>query len=260
MANIGASMAKLAGIATAVESVLRETFGRGNMVQSKTNYKPIDVEHYFTQAAASLEVLRAELPDLFGDFILRQDGPETEMSMKDTAGNPVYHYSRAQVERLSRDISQIIEIRTNSGESTSERQAPRRVFISHGRAKDWYEVQRFIEKDLGIETMELAQEVDGGQTIIEKLENRSDDCDSAVIVMSGDDADENGKPKVRENVMHEIGFFHGKFGRSRVILVHEDGVSVPTNLAGIVYTPYPKDKVSAAFHKLGKELAALYNL
>src|ERR1700761_5843753 len=36
--------------------------------------------------------------------------------------------------------------------------------------------------------------------------------------------------RVRENVMHEIGFFQGSYGRTFVVLLHEEGVNVPTNL------------------------------
>ena len=58
--------------------------------------------------------------------------------------------------------------------------------------------------------------------------------------------------------MHDIGYFHRKYRRSRVVLLHEDGVNVPANLAGIVFVPYPKGLVSAAFGVLARELRALY--
>ncbi|KXU91078.1 hypothetical protein CI15_00320 [Paraburkholderia monticola] len=261
MTTVAIAMAKLAGIQGAVRSALSEKVGRGGMtIHERSNFDPGQVGQYFDQAAANLATLRTELPNQYEDFVLGGVSPETQMSLKDAAGNTVFHYSRQQMERLARDIAQIIEIQVNSGEVARERKSPRRVFISHGRAKDWYEVQAHIERDLKIETMELAQEVSGSLTIVEKLETRSDDCDSAVIVMSGDDTDEEGKPKVRENVMHEIGFFHGKFGRQRVILLHEEGVSIPTNLAGIVYARYPNGTVQATFHVIDRELKALYNL
>ena len=136
-----------------------------------------------------------------------------------------------------------------------------RVFLSHGRSKDWYQVQAHIEKDLkhlGLQTLELAQEPSLGSTIIEKLEANAKRCDSAVIVMSGDDKDSADNLRARENVMHEIGYFQASYGRSKVILLHEDSVSVPTNLAGIVYVPYPKDSVDAAFAVMARELKAMY--
>jgi predicted nucleotide-binding protein len=63
---------------------------------------------------------------------------------------------------------------------------------------------------------------------------------------------------VRENVMHEIGYFHGRFGRDRVILLHEEGVNVPTNLAGIAYVPFPKGTIEVGLHVLMRELTAMY--
>jgi hypothetical protein len=41
-------------------------------------------------------------------------------------------------------------------------------------------------------------------------------------------------------------------------LLHEEGVNVPANLAGIVYVPYPKGLVSAAFGVMARELKAIY--
>jgi predicted nucleotide-binding protein len=119
-------------------------------------------------------------------------------------------------------------------------------------------VQPFIEKDVGLETIELAQEPALGRTVIEKLEDSADRCGSAVIVMTGDDTANGDESRVRENVMHEIGFFQGRYGRSAVILLHEEGVNMPTNLGGLVYLPFPKGGIEAAFHVLGRELSAFY--
>lgn len=255
------AMAKLAGIQKSVRSALDErVLSRGGMpTSSARNYfRPADVAHYFHQAAQQLEVLQKLLPELYGDFHKLPVEPEVPMLPGLDAGQP-NHYSRNQMERLARDIDQIFEIRANSGHIVPlTQEVLRKVFISHGRSKDWYEVQAHIEKDLKLNTLELAQEPSIGQTVIEKLETNSDNCDSAVIVMSGDDADADGLVKVRENVMHEIGYFQGKYGRSRVVLLHEEGVNVPSNLAGIVYVAYPKGKIDATFGKLDRELKAMY--
>lgn len=71
---------------------------------------------------------------------------------------PVY-FSRAQVERLIRDIDQIFEIRANSELEQPKREAARCVFITHGRSNDWRAVQTFIEKDVGLPTIELPPSV-----------------------------------------------------------------------------------------------------
>lgn len=152
----------------------------------------------------------------------------------------------------------VMKIETSQILNTAEQRLLRRVFISHGRSKDWLEVQVHIEKDMKIQSLELAQEANQGRTVIEKLEAGASSCDGAVIVMSGDDLDSEGKVRVRENVMHEIGFFHGRYGRSRMILLHEESVSVPTNLAGVVYVPYPKGMIHATFGVLDRELRHMY--
>lgn len=134
------------------------------------------------------------------------------------------------------------------------------MFITHGRSSDWRALQSFIEKDVGLATLELAQEANMGRTIIEKLIDNAARCDSAVIVMTGDDVVGEDEARVRENVMHEIGFFQGRYGRNVVILLHEDGVNIPTNLAGVAYVPFPKGSIEAAFHVLQRELKAIYKL
>jgi predicted nucleotide-binding protein len=208
---------------------------------------------YFERSEWLVRELREVAPDYYDDFPQVLQEPQLAMSEGPN------QYSREQVERLIRDLDQVLEIRANSQHARSASLvAEHRVFITHGHTTDWREVQAFLERDLKLLTVELSQEASGGTTIIEKLEQHAARCDTAVIVMSGDDQAEGGAVKARENVMHEIGFFQGKYGRQRVALLHEDGVNVPTNLSGIVYVPYPRGMVSAGFAVLARELAAMY--
>ncbi|WP_324595280.1 nucleotide-binding protein, partial [Accumulibacter sp.] len=193
-------------------------------------------------------------------------------------------FSRVQAERLLRDIDQMFEIYMVSklehakpkevgrpfsdpreggglnGRDVSSPKELRRVFISHGHADDWLKVQAYIEKDVKLGTRELAQEANMGNTIIEKLFDNARLCDSSVIVMTGDDVAHENVAKVRENVMHEIGFFQGSYGRGRVILLHEAGVNIPTNLGGVAVIPYPKGSITSIFYLLQRELKAIYSL
>jgi predicted nucleotide-binding protein len=119
-------------------------------------------------------------------------------------------------------------------------------------------VQAYIERDLDIRTLELAQEPNLGRTVLQKLDEESRRCTSAVIVMTGDDPVPEGSPHARENVLHEIGFFQGKFGLSAVCLLHEEGTNIPSNIHGLVYIPFPKGYVSATFGLLTRELKKFY--
>jgi predicted nucleotide-binding protein len=89
------------------------------------------------------------------------------------------------------------------------------------------------------------------------LKPKSNKCRVAIIVMSGDDTTDKGEIRARENVMHEVGFFQGKIGIRNVIILHEKGVNIPTNISGLVYHPYPKDAIKATYVDIANELNVL---
>jgi predicted nucleotide-binding protein len=136
---------------------------------------------------------------------------------------------------------------------------PRRVFVSHGTSTLWLEVQRFIEKNahLKLDVVELAEEPSKGLTIGEKLDTVSGQCSYAVIVMTADDLVADGA-RIRENVMHEIGFFQGRYGTNRVCLIREEDVNIASNLHGIVYCGFPRGNIRATLADLLRELRAAF--
>src|SRR5579862_3818105 len=98
-----------------------------------------------------------------------------------------------------------------------------KVFIVHGHDNEMkIAVARALEK-LGLESVILHERPDQGKTVIEKFIANSD-VGFAVILLSGDDLayPKTGKPKrarprARQNVILELGFFVGKLGRERVL-------------------------------------------
>lgn len=262
MSDIAITMAKLAGIRKAATAALAEKVNVARGGELRRSFEPDAVGYHFKQTAALVQILRELLPPLYADFQPIATEPTTELYQADREAPKRCNYGRDQLERLVRDIDQLLEIRANSElsqPSAASLTAPRRVFISHGRSNDWREVQAYIERDIGLSTLELAQEPNAGQTVIEKLEKNASGCDSAVIVMSGDDVDADGQARARENVMHEVGFFQAKYGRARVCLLHEEAVSIPTNLSGVVYIPFPRGGIGASFGVLARELKAVYD-
>ena len=255
-------LAKLAGVVPVLNGMLNENISRGRdngVTHTRTNFSPEQVRAYFLRVSALIEELRIVLPGHYGDLPPVQAEPDTEMSTPGPGVPAPWHYSRTQILGLIGRINEIFEIRANSELSQpSPTTVQLRVFITHGRSPDWRAVQAFVERDVGLSTVELAQEPNLGRTIVEKLEDGARRCDCAVIVMTGDDLANGDEVRVRENVMHEIGYFHGLYGRKNVVLLHEDGVNTPTNLAGIAYVPFPKGAVEAGFHVLQRELRAVY--
>lgn len=82
-----------------------------------------------------------------------------------------------------------------------------------------------------------------------------DQCDFAVAITHGDDeTTSRGKewPAPRDNVIFELGLFMGRLGRKRAILMEprEDGVKLPSDMAGVTTIPYvhdPKADTDAEF-------------
>ena len=116
----------------------------------------------------------------------------------------------------------------------------RRVFVVHGRDEAAKEaVARFLTK-LDLEPIILHERPNQGRTVIEKFEG-SADVDFAVVLLTPDDigqpADRSDepKPRARQNVIFELGYFVGRLGRSRVCALHKGGVEILSDYDGVLY-------------------------
>ena len=115
-----------------------------------------------------------------------------------------------------------------------------KVFIVHGHDGELKEsVARIIEKQ-GIEAIILSEKANQGRTIIEKFEEHSD-VGGAICLFTADDIGREksrpkGKPRARQNVVFEAGYFMGKLGRNRLVLLADSGIDTPSDLSGVVYT------------------------
>jgi predicted nucleotide-binding protein len=245
MDSITLPLAKLGAILKIVQPLIQDVRAR--------YLDPEVVVQYFESANRQFDSLRLARPDLFGDLPAR----EVPKSSGTTDFSGRGYIERGPVQQLMRDIEYVFEVRASSEPRVdAAKRREQRVFISHGRSNDWREVQAFLDKDVGVGTLELAQEPNRGRTVLQKLVEEANRCTYAVVVMTGDDVGPNGEARARENVMHEIGFFQGTYGLQNVTLLHEEGTNIPSNIHGLVYIPYPKGTISAALATLARELRA----
>ena len=124
----------------------------------------------------------------------------------------------------------------------------KKVFISHGHDSIAREkVKRFLSQEMGYEPIILNEQPGRqGLTIIEALERFSEGCVFAIVLITGDDMTTEGSRRARQNVIHELGYFQGRLGRKKVLLLIEDGIELPTNMAGLFHIPFNQD-VSETF-------------
>jgi predicted nucleotide-binding protein len=117
------------------------------------------------------------------------------------------------------------------------------IFIVHGRddARK-HEVARFLRALTAREPIILHEQANAGATLIEKFEKYASSTAYAVVIASADDfgglaGSDEAKPRARQNVVFELGFFFGTLGRAKVALLYEDGIERPSDVDGIVYLP-----------------------
>lgn len=238
--------AKLAGVYKTLTTILGP---QGDRHRLHLYFRPEIVEEIFDNYSKLIESLKETIPELYSDLPKRKLPEPTEGGSID----------RPFLEIMHRDIDYIFELNSQFLATHSQKEViQRRVFLSHGSSKDWMQIQSYIEKDLGIDTLELAQEPNKGRTVLQKLNDESYKCSYAVVVMTGDDVISDIETRARENVMHEIGFFQGKYGLEKVCLLYEEGVNIPSNIHGLVYIGFPKNIINATFGTLSRELRVYF--
>lgn len=114
-------------------------------------------------------------------------------------------------------------------------------FIVHGhdKGKKKNDVKEFIETYFKVTPTILKEQPYATETIIKNLENYSD-VGFAIVLFTPDDC---GFPKkkvlkikkrARQNVIFELGYFMGKFGRNRVCILNSGEIEIPSDIDGIL--------------------------
>jgi predicted nucleotide-binding protein len=154
------------------------------------------------------------------------------------------------------------ELQLSGGVTPQVSQEPtgHRIFLVHGHdERVLHEVARFLEK-LQQDVIVLREQPNEGRTIIEKFETYAD-VGFAVVLLTADDkggpingAETDFKMRARQNVVFEFGYFIGRLGRNRVCALYADGVEIPSDYSGVLYT---KLDASGAWRlEIAKELKA----
>lgn len=114
------------------------------------------------------------------------------------------------------------------------------VFVIHGRDNEAKEtVARFLQR-LDLTPVILHEQPNQGRTIIEKFEQHAQ-VGFAVALLTPDDvgafrdARDDLKPRARQNVVFELGYFLGRLGRERVCALTKGNVELPSDYDGVVY-------------------------
>jgi len=158
------------------------------------------------------------------------------------------------------------------------------IFIVHGRDHEPMKELKMMLKEFGLNPVVLEELPGGSMTIIEKLEKYSEDVGFAFAILTSDDVGfrrsrfqsllrtatfefdhkkyfleetimHELKPRTRQNVLLEFGYFIGKLSRNRVCCLYKGIVELPSDMSGIVYIPF-QESINEVKDKIVKELKA----
>ena len=117
----------------------------------------------------------------------------------------------------------------------------REVFVIHGHdeaAK--HELAGFL-RQLDLDPVILGEKPSKGKTIIEKFDEYAA-VSYAVALLTADDVgsqrhESAARPRARQNVIFELGYFIGRHGRNRVCALTKGEPEIPSDYAGVMYIP-----------------------
>lgn len=137
-------------------------------------------------------------------------------------------------------ISTLESIQNPRRQAVTVTASNRNVFLIFGHdATLKSEVKEFLRR-LQFEPIDLADEAAGGlKSILEKFKDRAETAGFAVALLTADDiggkkGDEQ-KPRGRQNVILEIGYFIGRLGPERVCVICDDDLEIPSDILGQHY-------------------------
>jgi len=146
----------------------------------------------------------------------------------------------------------------------------RTVFVVHGHDEAArLSVEKFL-RQLELNPVVLQDQPNRSRTIFEKFEDYAD-VDLAVVLLTPDDRGASARdigvalanrrrlqsvlrPRARQNVLLELGYFLGKGTRKRVCALYKEGVELPSDLLGVTYVPF--DDYGAWRQELAREIDA----
>lgn len=145
----------------------------------------------------------------------------------------------------------------------------RKIFVVYGHDENARSQLDAMLRRWGLEPLILDQLPSKGQTIIEKLEDYTNDIGFGVVLATPDDeghrkdrADEKTY-RARQNVVLELGMLLTKLGRQKVAILLRDQEKMerPSDIQGLIYIPFKENLQKEAGPLLAKEMAAQgYNI
>lgn len=137
--------------------------------------------------------------------------------------------------------------------------ASRNVFIIHG--KDELNARRladYLREDESIIPIVMMARPRMSRALTDKFDDEASKCILAFALFTADDLVSSGGDEyqqARPNVIYETGWFIGRLGKTRVVLLLQSGAEMHTDLQGVSRIHFEHD-VREKFQEIHRELKA----
>jgi len=145
------------------------------------------------------------------------------------------------------NIEYVFEVFERNREKYTLPQKPPKIFIGHGRSSQWRDLKDHLQDLHGYEVIAYEVGARAGMSIQEVLKEMLTSSSFALLVLTGEDLDAEGRFHARENVIHELGLFQGKLGFRRAIALLEEGVQEFSNIHGLNQLRFSKGNIKETF-------------
>lgn len=147
---------------------------------------------------------------------------------------------------ITKPPGSLVSKRSIEIDTTIKSKPNNKVFIVHGHDTELKNDTELFLKSINLDPIVLHRQLDEGLTVIEKFEKHSE-VTYAIILLTPDDIgfpiSEIKKTEIeraieyraRQNVIFEFGFFVGKLHRKKVCCIYKEGVTLPSDLGGLIY-------------------------
>lgn len=97
-------------------------------------------------------------------------------------------------------------------------------------------LQAMLRERFNLQPVVMSGAAGRGRTLIEKFEQLATECAFAFVLLTPDDevsTDAGEYTQARPNVAFELGWFYGRLGRDRVVMLLREGTRIHSDLDGV---------------------------
>ena len=179
-------------------------------------------------------------------------------TLKLANGCLVHCWDKGTVSCQGKNVEQVNAILSAANEMPIQN---RKVFVVYGHDTNARTQLEAMLRRWDLEPLILDQLISSGQTVIEKLEEYTQQANFGIVLATPDDIGypKDDEPKkqfrVRQNVVLEVGMLLSRIGREKVaiLLSQAEHMEKPSDIAGLIYIPFT-DNVEETKLSLAKEM------